>query len=248
MRIGVEEAVQQDLAVVRLEELPGGIGALLALGASRMGTPWISPSPGADGSSARDRATVRRAGRRTPSTSRMRSMFEASSRKSSSRRSDSARFEARTGMSMSSRSAGRSAAFSAKSSSRPRSRRIVPRGRALHLDHHAVAVLEPCPVHLADRSGRERLGVDALEDVLPWHLQHCSITATTSSCVSGGTLSCRCESSTTNSCGSKPGRVDKICPSFENVGPGCSSASRRRLARSAVVSKCLERSASRSGR
>ena len=50
MRIGVEEAVQQDLAVVRLEELPGGIGALLALGrVADRGRPGSLPSPGADG-------------------------------------------------------------------------------------------------------------------------------------------------------------------------------------------------------
>jgi hypothetical protein len=36
---------------------------------------------------------------------------------------------------------------------------------------HAVAVLQTGAMHLADRPRGERLGVDALEDVLPRHLQ-----------------------------------------------------------------------------
>src|SRR5439155_16497245 len=44
---------------------------------------------------------------------------------------------------------------------------VVLRGRALHLDDDALAVLEHGSVDLTDRSGRERLGVDAGEDVLP---------------------------------------------------------------------------------
>ncbi len=48
---------------------------------------------------------------------------------------------------------------------------LLARGRPLDLDHDAVAVLETRAVHLADRSRREWLRVDALEDVLPRHLQ-----------------------------------------------------------------------------
>ena len=48
---------------------------------------------------------------------------------------------------------------------------LVARRRALHLYHDAVAVLQPRTMHLADRPRRERLGVDALEDVLPRNLQ-----------------------------------------------------------------------------
>src|SRR5581483_7019740 len=44
---------------------------------------------------------------------------------------------------------------------------LLGRPRPLHLDHDARAVLEARAVHLADRAGRERRRLDALEHVLP---------------------------------------------------------------------------------
>ena len=44
---------------------------------------------------------------------------------------------------------------------------LLGRARALHLDHDALAALEPRAVHLPDRPGRERLWLDVLEHVLP---------------------------------------------------------------------------------
>ena len=58
----------------------------------------------------------------------------------------------------------------------------------------------------------------------------CSITPTTCSSVSGGTLSRSVASSSMNSGGRRSGRVDRICPSLQNVGPSSSSAARTRLA------------------
>ena len=40
-------------------------------------------------------------------------------------------------------------------------------GRPLHLDHYALAAGEHGPVHLGDRPGRHRVGLDDGEDVLP---------------------------------------------------------------------------------
>ena len=62
-----------------------------------------------------------------------------------------------------------------------------------------------------------------------------SITVTTSSWVSGGTLSWSFASSSTNAEGIRSGRVDRICPSLAKVGPSSSSALRNRLARSRMA-------------
>jgi hypothetical protein len=48
---------------------------------------------------------------------------------------------------------------------------LLRRARPLHLDHDPLAAVEPRAVHLADRSGGQRLGLDVLEDVLPRHAQ-----------------------------------------------------------------------------
>jgi hypothetical protein len=58
----------------------------------------------------------------------------------------------------------------------------------------------------------------------------CSITSTTCCSVRGGTLSWSCASSVMNSGGSRSGRVDRIWPILQKVGPSSSSASRMRLA------------------
>ena len=58
----------------------------------------------------------------------------------------------------------------------------------------------------------------------------CSITWTTCSSDSGGTWSWSCASSLDELRRKQVGRVDRICPSLQNVGPSSSSASRRRLA------------------
>lgn len=58
----------------------------------------------------------------------------------------------------------------------------------------------------------------------------CSMTRTTSDSDSGATRSRSCESSSMNSGGKRSGRVDRICPSFANVGPSSSSAARNRCA------------------
>ena len=58
----------------------------------------------------------------------------------------------------------------------------------------------------------------------------CSITDTTCASVSGGTSSWRVASSSMNSVGRRSGRVERICPSLQNVGPSSSSAVRSRLA------------------
>jgi hypothetical protein len=54
---------------------------------------------------------------------------------------------------------------------------LVARGRPLHLDDHTLAALERAAVHLADRAGRDRHRVDRLEHVLPGNaellLHHC---------------------------------------------------------------------------
>ena len=140
-------------------------------------------------------------------------------------------------MSISSRSAGRTAAFSAKSSSRPRSRKISSRavGRCTFITTRSPSSSRArCtwPMVPAASGSGSMLSKTSSHGTC----SSCSITATTSAWVSGGTLSCRWASSSTNSCGSRPGRVDRIWPSLEKVGPSCSSASRSRLARSAVES------------
>ena len=61
-----------------------------------------------------------------------------------------------------------------------------------------------------------------------------SSTATTSAWVSGGMSSCSRASSAMNSGGRRSGRVESTWPSFANVGPSSSSASRSRRARSAA--------------
>ena len=48
---------------------------------------------------------------------------------------------------------------------------LLFRAVALHLDDDAVAALERRRMHLADRPGGERLGVDAREHVLPRHAE-----------------------------------------------------------------------------
>ena len=76
----------------------------------------------------------------------------------------------------------------------------------------------------------------------------CSITCTTSSCVSGGTLSCSVASSLMNAGGSRSGRVESICPSFAKVGPSSSSAWRKRRARCSVESSSPRRPRENSSR
>ena len=63
-----------------------------------------------------------------------------------------------------------------------------------------------------------------------------SMTWTTCCSVSGGTLSCSVASSSMNSGGTRSGRVERICPSLQNVGPSSSSAARRRRARARIGS------------
>ena len=54
----------------------------------------------------------------------------------------------------------------------------------------------------------------------------CSMTATTSASVIGGTDDCSERSSSTYSGATRSGRVESICPSLPKVGPSCSNASR----------------------
>ena len=100
----------------------------------------------------------------------------------------------------------------------------------LHLDDDLLAVRERSPGAPA-RSSRPRAGgVDPVEDVLPGTPSSCSITPTTCSSLSGGTLSCSVASSSMNSGGRRSGRVDSIWPSLQKVGPSSSSAARTRFA------------------
>ena len=106
---------------------------------------------------------------------------------------------------------------------------LFPRVGTLDLDDDEFAVREARAVDLGDRPGRERLRVDVVEHVLPRHAEPCSMTLTTCSSLSGGTWSCSVASSSMNSGGRRSGRVERICPSFANVGPSSSSALRTRL-------------------
>ena len=173
MRVGVEEALDEDLAVVELEQLPGDLRRSSPAARRAPGRPG-SPRARAAGSSsaARGHAEHRRRGK-SPSD-----LPEAARRspppelKSSSRRSESERCSIAAGMSTSCRSALRPAVFSAKSSSRLRSRRMSSFAFGpLHLDHDALPVLQHGAVHLADRPRGERLRLDRREDVLPRHAQ-----------------------------------------------------------------------------
>ena len=119
---------------------------------------------------------------------------------------------------------------------------LLLRTVTLHLDDDAIAALERRGMHLADRPGGERLGIDALEHVLPGHAELLSMTATTSSSVIGGTSSWSFESSAMNSGGSRSGRVERIWPSFANVGPSSSRAARRLFARSSSGTSAAPRS------
>ena len=62
-----------------------------------------------------------------------------------------------------------------------------------------------------------------------------SITATTSRSLSGVTWSWRADSSRTNAGGRRSGRVERIWPNLENVGPSSSSARRNRCARASSL-------------
>jgi hypothetical protein len=87
--------------------------------------------------------------------------------KSSSRRSDDERCSTTAGMSIRPASAARPSAFSAKSENSEVALDLLGCAGPLHLHDHALTGLEFGAMHLADRAGRQRHGLDALEDVLP---------------------------------------------------------------------------------
>ena len=102
----------------------------------------------------------------------MRSMLAASIEKSSSRRSDSERYEKTAGRSMMRSNARRLPTLSANSWSSARSSRIwcSARGRCT-LSTTSEPSGQARTVHLRDRAGGERLGLDVRERVLPRHAQ-----------------------------------------------------------------------------
>ena len=169
MRVGVEEALAQDLLVVRLEQLACRFLASWPFGrfADRDALDLLhDEQAGARELAVHGRApSSREYGSSTP---RIRSMFSASCRKSSSRLSDVGEVlddRGNVDELPERRPVGRLLCEQLQQAEVPVD---VRRGvRALHLHDHPVAALERRPVHLADRAGRERGRVDLLEDVLP---------------------------------------------------------------------------------
>ena len=162
--------------------------------------------------------------------SRMRAMLPASCRKSSSRCSEADRCSNTAAMSITWRKPGRSPTFSAKTSSRARSCSICSRasGRCTFTTTGSpVASVARCTWAIVPAaSGEGSMWSSTSSHGTPIS---CSITCTTCSSVSGGTSSCSVASSSMYSGGSRSGRVDRIWPSFANVGPSSSSAARSRL-------------------
>ena len=114
----------------------------------------------------------------------------------------------------------RCSAFSANSSSRPRSRGSPPRavGRCTFTTTRSPpSSVARCTWPIVPAaSGSGSISSNTSSHGTP---SSSSITATTSASVSGGTSSCSRASSSTNSGGSRSGRVERIWPSFANVGP-----------------------------
>ena len=129
-------------------------------------------------------------------------------------------------------SASRPSAFSANSASRPRSRSIssaAPGRCTLITTRWPPSRRARCTWPIVPAaSGSGSMCSKTSSHGTP---SSCSITWTTSASVSGGTLSCRLASSATTSGGTRSGRVERICPSFANVGPSSSRAARSRAAR-----------------
>ena len=158
-------------------------------------------------------------------------MFSASWRKSSSRCRETDRCSNTACMSTTWRSPGRSDTFSAKTSSSARSCSICSRasGRCTLMTvfvWSASVARWTCAIVPA-ASGCSSIVSNTSSHGTP---SSCSMTRTTCSSVSGGTLSCSVASSSMNSGGTRSGLVDRICPSFENVGPSSSSDERSRFA------------------
>ena len=143
---------------------------LVPPGPCEIGIPWIScitssreldRSPYTPGTARRENSSI---------TPPIRSMFDASWRKSSSRCNDDDRCSNTAAMSITWFNPGRSLTFSANSSRSARSCSISSRalGR-LHLGDDPFPGRQGRSMHLGDRAGRQRLGIDRLEHVFPRH-------------------------------------------------------------------------------
>ena len=174
VRVGVEEPVDHDLLVEGLEQLPRGLVAGSAPPArSRSGRRrrrCITSSR--DGREVACRRRARPGGRTARSPRASARCCAPRCRKSSSRCSDVDRCSKTARMSITCLSPGRSPAFSANTSRSARSCSISSRasGRCTLITAF-VAVGQHRAVHLRDRAGGERLGLDVVEHVLPRHAQ-----------------------------------------------------------------------------
>src|SRR6478735_6799959 len=157
----------------------------------------------------------------------MRSRLSASIRKSSSERSDEPSWSTTDGRSMTrrTRSARASGAVTRPSSTRSWSIVAAAPGRCTFTTtRRPSASVARCTWPMVPAaSGCGSIEPNASSHGTP---SSCSITATTSPSVIGGTDDCSERSSSTYSGATRSGRVDSICPSFPNVGPSTSNASR----------------------
>ena len=139
--------------------------------------------------------------------------------------------------------ASRCSAFSAKSSSRPEvAHDLVLCAVALHLDDDAIAALERRGVHLADRPRGERLGVDAREHVLPGHAELLLHDRDDLFLGHRRHVVLELRELGDELRRQQSGRVERIWPSFANVGPSSSRAARRLFARSSSGTSAAPRS------